>query len=107
MVLKKIEAAGDMTATEITTACRKPSVPRRSAGADVSSAGVGAERSLTKNLFLRCTHHMSCLTYDLLTIDGDCSHPAQKRWHSSFARKRSWCRVKQGRWRRIIGAGSH
>src|SRR6266487_3176577 len=37
MVLKKIEAAGDMTATEITIAWRNPSALRRRAGVGVAS----------------------------------------------------------------------
>src|SRR6266699_5193200 len=37
MVLKKIEAAGDMTATEITIAWRSPSALRRRAGVGVAS----------------------------------------------------------------------
>jgi hypothetical protein len=38
--LKKMDAAGDITATEITTACRRPSAPCRKVG--VAAVAVGA-----------------------------------------------------------------
>src|SRR5579885_338230 len=86
MVLKKIEAAGDTTATEITTAWRRPSAPRRSVGSEGESSGRGE----TALLIRAAPSFTECSDFDWpLRPEGACYRQYQLQQCLCWSRRRS------------------